>query len=269
MESQDWYYMHERVGTGYIEPAIALLIFIAIAIITSIFVIPIYNKRIRIPRGRRPIIRAHRFFASIGLAFLITMAIIITLFKDFSSHKAPQRIIKWLIAENSYWTSRGFYDWWRMPLEYPYELVTTNPWTDADIREWRKTKIIVYRITRYYRDNGILIGVHRTVNLKRYADFLEESLSYTQSEYYRDQILREIDSVKALAVDHPDSLYFIFDCKDGSVRDFENVDDLEKAIHEFGYNEIPVMESVYKNWRIYRRAPQDNSSSIKTGAPGL
>jgi len=89
--------------------------------------------------------------------------------------------------------------------------------------------------------------------------FRHSSLKYYKTEADSQQTLREIDSIKSLLENQPDSTYFIFDCNDGSVSYFDNSNAFLEKIKRMGYPEIPPMPTVYENWRVYVRPPQDSS----------
>jgi len=254
--------LHETQTKLWSLDALILLMFLIAGFVTYIWLIPIYNRRKRISKGREPIHAAERFFASCGAAVIVAMIVGFPIFKDCSPERAPERIAQDLFDNNGYWLGSGGLDYSRMPLLYPYELFAGSPQGPAEIRNWRTTHSIIGGVRRYHRNKGLLIGIREN----RIKEGQKSSLWFLDYDYKRsirraDSLFysRRIDSIKALMATQPDSLFFIFDCKDGSNHDFDNVDEFKQALMKLGYNDIPSMPTVYKNWRIYVRVPRDSS----------
>ncbi len=129
-----------------------------------------------------------------------------------------------------YCDSTGFGDWFRMPLQYPYELVTTSIDYDADIRVWEEKRSIIIGILRYHKREAIIVG-----------------------EYHdRSLPLRPLDTP-------PDILWFTFDCGNGELHKYESKEDYLLGIAGLGFSSEPQLGTIRQNWRKYKCDPQEQN----------
>jgi hypothetical protein len=61
-------------------------------------------------------------------------------------------------GSGNYWSYQGAFDYWRMPLEPPYELVMIDTQDDAAICKWKDGAAIVWGIKKYEKRGSLVAG---------------------------------------------------------------------------------------------------------------
>lgn len=120
---------------------------------------------------------------------------------------------------DDYWEYQGAWDFWRMPLEEPYQLVMIDTFDTAMIGRWKVDgDVLVGSIDRYEKRGGLVAG-------------------HTLDKW------RQTES----------KAWFLFDCGTGEVRRFETKALLEEACAERGFGPPVCMESIDENWKRHWR----------------
>ena len=129
-------------------------------------------------------------------------------------------VILTFARSDDYWNYQGAFDYWRMPLEPPYELSMLNSLDEASISTWKSNSCLIAGITQYEKKGKYLAGCNS------------------------DPLV------------HPEMLgYFIFNCQTGELKKYADERNFSSACHEIGYV-IPVpLKSVQKNWDVYWESP--------------
>jgi hypothetical protein len=110
-----------------------------------------------------------------------------------------------------YWKSSGAWDWWRMPLEYPYELIAVGTQDIGYIREWETNTQYVDGIARFYKNGNLIAG---------------------EASSYQGKL-------------------FIFDCSNGTVIWYDNEAEFREAMVNFGFDRETVFLTVEENMKLY------------------
>jgi len=121
---------------------------------------------------------------------------------------------------DDYLNSKGAWDYWRMPLEEPYELSMVDTIDDAAITRWKNGGHIVSGISEYER-RGTLIAGRCSKN----------HLNPNQNKW------------------------FIFDCASGSVEKFESEEEFLQAFKNRGFSQPVEMKTIKENWALYWNDP--------------
>ena len=122
---------------------------------------------------------------------------------------------------NDYWNYAGVGDYWRMPLEPPYELTMLNSLDEASISEWKSKGWIFAGIKQYEKRGNLIAG--------RYTN------PFNQPE---------------------ESGYFVFDCGTGDLKKFDQEDLFRKACAEKGFATPLTLKLVNDNWNLYWSDPK-------------
>lgn len=117
---------------------------------------------------------------------------------------------------NDFYRYAGDFDYYRIPLDYPYELSMIDSMDCAAISKWKSDETIISGITHYYRNGNVVIG--RTSD----ACFIQ-----SQSEW------------------------FLFDTRTGKLSQYENSNEFDQAIQEIGFDRKPNLRTVQENWNLY------------------
>jgi hypothetical protein len=121
--------------------------------------------------------------------------------------------------ENNYWAYEGAFDFWRMPLEEPYELVMIDTLDHAGIGKWKENSFIIHGITEYEKRGPLLAG------------------------YYSDHF-------------HPETKgWFLFDCRTGNLERFPTETQFSAACAEQGFTNPVRMRTIQENWDLYWSNP--------------
>jgi hypothetical protein len=115
---------------------------------------------------------------------------------------------------DDYWKSTGAWDWWRMPLEYPYELIAVGNKDMGSIMEWETGTQYVFGVTEFYKSGNLIAG---------------------KASSYQGHL-------------------FVFDCSNGIVVWYENETEFRDALVDFGLGREPVMLTVEENMDLYWEA---------------
>ena len=126
-----------------------------------------------------------------------------------------------LRLSKDYWNYPGAYDWYRMPLEYPYELRMIDDINDARLDSWAKEDGTpsedVLDIRRYYKQGNLVVG---------------------------QCVSQRMDSP-------PQTSWFTFDCSTGQAEKFIEREDYLESIRVLGFKKEPKLLTVRENWNDY------------------
>ncbi|UCG46978.1 MAG: hypothetical protein JSU94_15945 [Phycisphaerales bacterium] len=121
-------------------------------------------------------------------------------------------------AAKDYWNYQGAYDWYRMPLEYPYELRMIDSIDNAYLASFSAEAGVaskdISRIRRYYKEGFLVLG---------------------QCD----------DSCRAEPC-RPS--WFIFACNTGQVETFSKKEEYLQRIEKYGFEKEPELLTVKENW---------------------
>ena len=118
--------------------------------------------------------------------------------------------------EDNFWEYKGAFDYWRMPLEEPYELSMIDSLDKAAISRWEDSSGIVWGILKYEKRGRLLAGYYE-----------HDSLSPKESGW------------------------FLFDCGTGRSEHYDSEGLLEAACAQRGFAPPLDMRSVSENWAQY------------------
>jgi len=118
----------------------------------------------------------------------------------------------------NYWEYEGAWDFYRMPLEEPYELVMIDTMDSASINKWKEGSTIVGDIVEYEK-RGALIAGH---------------CQHTSYSFYTK-----------------DKPWFVFDCATGQVDTYASKEAFEDACTQKGFSLPLDMKSIRENWNAY------------------
>ena len=151
-------------------------------------------------------------WAKFGFSVLFTMAFVpvMCIFGIYMMEKDT----------NNYWKSEGAWDYWRMPLEEPYELVMIDTMDSASIGKWKDGSAIVADIIEYEKQGSVLAGHCRDICFGSNAEH-----------------------------------WVLFDCTTGRADDYANKEALETACQQRGLRMPLAMKSIQANWDQYWRDP--------------
>ena len=121
---------------------------------------------------------------------------------------------------DDYWNSKGAWDYWRMPLEEPYQLSMVDTLDNAAIGRWKKGGSIVWGISKYEKRGILLAGCC-------------EKNQFSQNE----------------------NKWFIFDCASGSAEEFESKEEFLQACETHGFSQPLNMKTIKENWALYWKDP--------------
>lgn len=155
---------------------------------------------------------------------------------------------------DNYWKSMGFGDWFRMPLEYPYELVTTSLDSDAEIRVWEKDSTILNEVTKYYKDGYFITGeIVPHISKRRYVklEYEDVSTNETREEFYAGQ-----KATKEFLAKYPEKKWFIFNCSTGIIKEFESHENYLDTLKSMGFEKEPELLSIWENWKLFWNNPK-------------
>lgn len=124
---------------------------------------------------------------------------------------------------NDYWKSQGAWDYWRMPLEEPYELVMIDTKDTASINIWENPESLVWGISKYERKGDVMYG------------------EISRGPFHRDEPPK----------------YFSFNLKTGQVDKIESLELFTKKLSVYDISEINL-KSIRENWSEYWKNPRDD-----------
>ena len=138
-----------------------------------------------------------------------------------------------LMTAGNYWKDQGAYDFFRMPLEYPYELVMLDDINDAILQTWDNSgyKMLsedielvnfgnIWGIRHYYKQGNIVLG-----------EFVPKLYDNSQQSWTS-----------------PPESWFVFDCNSGQAQTFKNKTSYLNKLKGLGFEEEPKLLSVRENW---------------------
>ncbi len=123
------------------------------------------------------------------------------------------------VGSDDYWNYEGAFDYYRMPLEPPYQLSMTDTLDDAGIFKWKERSGIVWNITKYEKRGPLIAG------------FREEERTSREPPW------------------------FLFDCRNGKAFKFVDEKSLNRACAENGFAPPLTMRSIRENWDSYWKDP--------------
>ncbi len=123
-------------------------------------------------------------------------------------------------TEHDYWKYQGLRDLWRMPLEYPYELVMADKLDNALIGIWKYAEEAtgtapISGISKYYKKEQIIVG----------------------------EICRHSED--------KNKKWFSFNCGNGIGVEYKNKKEYLGAIKKLGFEKEPKLLTVRENWNRY------------------
>jgi len=180
---------------------------VLIGVILSFFVPIVYYEIRGTPRDKRK----RGFLLHCGFAIVFGML--------FAPSVCALLVFLSSVGSGDYWNYQGAFDYYRMPLEPPYELTMIDTLDDAAIVKWKGDSAIIWSITKYEK-RGVLI-----------AGFREEERTLGEPAW------------------------FLFDCRDGAVSKFADEESLSRACAESGFTPPLVMRSIQENWDSYWKDP--------------
>jgi hypothetical protein len=199
------------VGAGFVV-LFWLIVFTPIGVVLGAilsFVVPVVYYGIRrTPAEKRK--RGFRFHCGFAVIFGILFAPAVCALLLFLS----------FVNSGDYWNHEGAFDYYRMPLEPPYQLSMIDTLDDAGISKWKEGSQIVWNITKYEKRGPLIAG------------FREE-----------ERTSRE-------------PAWFLFDCSDGAVSKFADEESLSRACAERGFTPPLAMRSIKENWDSYWKDPK-------------
>ena len=162
----------------------------------------------KVPKEKRSINLLWRFILTIvfTVIFVLTMCIGIYLIIG--------------IDTDDYWNSQGAGDYWRMPLEEPYELSMVETKNHAAIAKWKKGGNIVSGISKYEKRGTLVAG-------------------FCEKNQFR----------------HYEKKWFIFNCASGSKEEFESEEEFLQDCETHGFSQPVNMKTIKENWTLYWKDP--------------
>jgi hypothetical protein len=121
---------------------------------------------------------------------------------------------------DDYWNSRGAWDYWRMPLEEPYQLSMVDTMDDASISRWKNGRVIVGGIIKYEKRGKLVTG-------------------FCEKKQLRGN----------------ENKWFIFDCTSGSTEEFKSEEEFLHACETHGFSRPVNMKTIKENWALYWKDP--------------
>ena len=118
--------------------------------------------------------------------------------------------------QDNYWEYHGAFDFWRMPLEEPYQLVMIDTIEQAGISKWRDGSYIVYGILEYEKRGQLVAG------------------------YYEHKPFKPEEKG-----------WFLFDCVTGKAEDFRSEQLLTEACEKRRFSPPIQMKTILENWTLY------------------
>lgn len=183
------------------------------------FVLPVLIKKSKPASSGKPRIWK-RIFLSLLFSFLCAIVIPIGLLLLGGG-------IVWIDSMDStdYWKYNGSMDYFRMPLEPPYELVMVDIIDNASIQIWQDSSGgQLWDITCYEKRGALMFG--------------ETSKDHFASERPPEE-----------------KEWFIFDLSNGDKILFQNEDEFVAALHDKGIVEFNL-KTVQQNWNEYWENPR-------------
>jgi len=177
----------------------------------SLVGIPVLHRIRNTPKGKRRVgvrrrLRISAAFASVFVVVVLGDALF-RMYKD----------------QDDYWRYEGAFDFFRMPLEEPYELQMVDALDAAYIGKWQESGTLIGRIVRYERRANFLIGE-------------------TTDESFPDRNSRP-------------SGWFIFDLTSGHLCKYRSLSELREEAPSHGILPPFAFQSIKDNWDHYWANP--------------
>ncbi|MBN1817229.1 MAG: hypothetical protein JW828_07690 [Sedimentisphaerales bacterium] len=123
-----------------------------------------------------------------------------------------------------YWKSQGYYNRYRMPLEYPYELSMNDIIDYGKIKTWpgssKEPSWKVFDIRKIYKQGNLVLG---------------------KSE---DRMGKE-------------SFWFIFDCGTDREEIFQSEEEYSKKLKSLGFTKVPELVTLEEFWNSFWSNPKN------------
>ena len=118
--------------------------------------------------------------------------------------------------ENDFYGYGGDFDYWRTPLDYPYEITMIDVTDCGHITRWKDGGFIVAGITHYHKQDNIIVG-----------------------------------KSSSTCFPHEKSEWFSFDTTTGIATEYETKAEYQQALKELGFSEEPELLTLEENVRLY------------------
>jgi hypothetical protein len=203
------------MGPLFVLVTLSIVLFpvgVVVGFILSFLAVPIFHRVRNTPKEDRRIGIPRRLRVSAAFAFVFMVAVLGIGLCD--SYKDV----------NDYWRYEGAFDFFRMPLEEPYELVMIDALDEAHIGKWRESGTLIGGIVRYERRASFLIGE-------------------TSGEAFADR-------------DSPPTGWFIFDLASGRLYEYRSFHELREGAARHGIQPPFDFQSIKDNWDHYWANPR-------------
>lgn len=117
---------------------------------------------------------------------------------------------------SDYHNYAGGFDYYRMPLDYPYELLMIDMIDCAAISTWQEDNFLVYGITHYQKQNNIIVGKIST-----------KCFSANKTEW------------------------FLFDTETGDIVRYDTEKELESSLKVFDFDTTLNLLTIKENWNLH------------------
>ena len=196
-------------GLVIVFSAIVLMpIGLVFGLLFSFVGLPVFRWLRRVPAEKRK--RSVRARLHAACLFAVVFVVVICGLGIYNSCK----------DQGNYWEYRGAFDFWRMPLEEPYELVMIDEVDYASISKWQNSRCIVSGIRRYEKRGPLIAG-------------------YRESRSSGSE----------------DAGWFLFDCDTGHAEVFDAKQEFIDVCEKRGFSEPIRMRSIPQNWESYWKDP--------------
>lgn len=129
----------------------------------------------------------------------------------------------WIYGTTDYYGYGGDFDYYRIPLDYPYEISMIDTTDCGDITKWQEDRIILGGITQYHKQDNIIIG-----------KISSECFFSHKSEW------------------------FSFDTSTGKAVLYASEKEYEQAIKELGFSKVPELLMLDDNARLYWKSYRED-----------
>ncbi len=188
---------------------VALFAGVMSAIVFRHVLVPFYYWVKKIPENQRKITgdRLERIAKTVGV--IISITIIAFIIFGF---------VRMFQLESDYWKSKGFDEFYRMPLEYPYEMLLVSGDNLSELCEWPNEptlghKSIIMNIAKYHKEGKFVVG-----------------------EIQPDSVRNSLSGNHAV-------IWFIFNCSTGRYKFIQNKDEYLNELLAQGIKTEPQLKT--------------------------
>jgi hypothetical protein len=118
--------------------------------------------------------------------------------------------------QNNFWEYQGAFDFWRMPLEEPYQLVMIDTIEQAGISKWQDGSSIINGIAKYEKRGSLIAG-------------------YCERKTFKPE----------------KAGWLLFDCVTGKAEFFASEQLLTETCEKRGFSPPIQMKTIRENWILY------------------